>query len=289
MNLTLFATEAFPLRPSSLSWLTKCGVKSVLSMLDQTDESGPAADTGSVVHAGVAAFHLEPEIGKKVAAAVAAMQQTLAAKTFPLADANEARLYLEPYCLDPRNLHAEFAPAPRDIKRKDGSILRSGQPAIEVPVFAKLDPHPLDPTGQPVYIRGMLDQIRLERGTGKVCDLKTGTKMTGWEMIHDYALQQAAYVVAARQSGFDAEPGSIIRNYGYRTRNAALPSPDGVFWCLPFDVAGAHLLLDRVRLQVALIRRGEVDFGPGTHCSYCPQKGLDTCVPHANRKLFNLA
>jgi hypothetical protein len=91
-----------------------------------------------------------------------------------------------------------------------------------------------------VVIRGTLDQIRREGGRLVVCDLKTG-KGTGLSMIHDYAYQQAAYVLAARASGFpEAEPGYIIRCYGYRERSAKLPSPDGVYWWLPFDVAGCR-------------------------------------------------
>ncbi len=270
-----FGTPEKPLRPSALAWLMKCGVKVVLGF-DELEESGAAADTGSVVHAAVAAFHLEPDVTRKVAAAVAEMQRTLAANTFPKADPNEARLYLEPYVIDPRNVNAEFATV-------------AGRPAIELKVDLKLQPHALDPTGEPIAVRGTLDQIRIINGVPSVCDLKTGSKLTGWEMLHDYALQQAAYVLAARASGFpNAEPGQIIRCYGYRTRGAKLPTPDGVFWQLPFDAAGASLLLDHIRLKVALIRRGEVDFGPGTHCNYCPQKGLDSCIPNANRKLFSL-
>jgi hypothetical protein len=267
MKLATFASPEAPLRASALSWLIRCPVKSVLDLYADTDDGGPAAQTGSVVHAGVEAFHLEPDGAKKIGAAVAAMQR--AAGEFPLSDPTEARLYAEGYVADPRNEKAEVV-------------------AVERKVLLTLPPHDLDPTGAPVVIRGTLDQIRREGGRLVVCDLKTG-KGTGFSMIHDYAYQQAAYVLAARASGFpDAEPGYIIRCYGYRERSAKLPSPDGVYWWLPFDVAGAEQLLDRVRLQVALVRRGEIDFGPGPHCTYCPQRGLDSCVPTANKRLFSL-
>lgn len=266
--LAEFGSAARPLRASALSWLVKCPVQSVMQMLEPEDDAGgPAAQTGNVVHAAVAAFHLEPDTGKKVAAAVAELQR--AAAEFPQADPAEARLYLEPYLCDPRNQTARIV-------------------AVERPVSLTLDPHPLDPTGQPIVIRGKLDQIREEDGKLLVDDLKTGAR-TGWEMVHDYAYQQAAYALASRASGFPtAEPGRIIRVYGYRTRGARLPSPDGVFFSLPFDVAGARTLLDRVRLAVALVRRGEVDFGAGSHCTYCPLKGLDSCIPAATRRLFTL-
>lgn len=274
MNLHLFATAQHPLRPSSLSWLIACPVQSVLQMLEYEDSSGAAAQTGSLVHAAIAAFHLEPVAANRIGAAVDALR--LHAGKFPLADANEARLYLEPYLCDPRNAHATFAVAP------------DGRPAVECRVELRLPPHAFDPTGQPVFIRGTLDQIRVEDGRVLVDDIKTG-QTAGYAMLHSYAYQQAAYALAARQSGFPtAEPGRIIRVYGYRVRGARLPSPDGVFWSQPFDVTGATQLLDRVRLHVALIRRGEVDFGAGSHCSYCPLKGLDSCVPKANEKLFSL-
>jgi hypothetical protein len=268
MNLATFGTDARPLRPSGLAWLIRCPVKTILDIAtDVHDEGGPAAQTGSLVHAGVEAFHREVDGAKKVAAAVAAMQQ--AAGRFPLADHNEARLYLEPYLCDPRNATADVV-------------------AVELPVRLELPAHPFDPTGLPVIVRGRLDQIRRENGRLIVCDLKTG-KGRGWEMLHDYAHQQAAYVLAARQSGYPtAEPGYLIRCYGYRERSAVLPSPDGVQWWLPFDVAACEQLMARVTLAVALVRRGEVDFGPGPHCTFCPQKGLDNCIPHATRTLFSL-
>lgn len=263
----LFGTAEHPLRPSALNWVVRCPVYAVLQFLEAEDSSGPAAQTGSLVHEAVAAFHLEPDASKKIAAAVSTLQS--AAKKFPLAESNEARLYLEPYVSDPRNANAEIL-------------------AVERKVTLTLDPHPLDPTGNPVVIRGTLDQIRRVNGVTVVDDLKTG-RTEGWAMIHDYAYQQAAYCLAARESGFpDAQPGRLIRCYGYRTRTAKLPSPDGVFWQLPFSVAQARALLDRVRLQVALVRRGEVDFGPGPQCSYCVYKGLDGCQPKAERKLFGL-
>ncbi|AMV28825.1 PD-(D/E)XK nuclease superfamily protein [Gemmata sp. SH-PL17] len=265
-NPAMLGSADKPLRPSALAWLIKCPVKVVL-MLDELDEGGPAAQTGSMVHAGVEAFHAEPDATKRVAAAVAAMHG--AAGKFPLADPTEARLYLEPYLLDPRNENAAVV-------------------ALEHKVALVLPPHDLDPTGLPIHIRGTLDQIRDENGRLLVCDLKTG-QTTGWQMIHDYAYQQAAYVLAARASGFPAaEPGYLIRAYGYRARGAKLPSPDGVQWWLPLDVAACVALMDRVRLQIALIRRGEIDYGPGTHCTFCPLKGLDSCVPKANTKLFAL-
>lgn len=274
------------MRPSALAWVGRCPVKAVLAMGEPEDEGGPAAQTGSLVHAAIAAFHLEPDESKRVAAAVATLQ-TAAAK-FPRSDPTDARIFTEAYICDPRNATAQFVTMQEDRKRRDGTILRAGQPAIEVPVSLKLAPHRIDPTGEPIYVAGTLDQIRIENCGELIWDYKSG-KPSGLEMIHDYAIQQASYWCAARASGFpDIGMGGLIRGMSYRARGAVLPSPAGVFWSMPFNYDGATALLARVRLHVALIRMGEIDFGPASWCTYCEQKGLDSCIPTANKKLFSL-
>lgn len=265
-DVHLIGTPTHFLRPSSLDKLIKCQVWYTM-MIGEDDAGGAAAQTGSLVHAAVAAFHNTPEENKKVAAAIEAIG--LNSPHFPLADLNETRLFLTPYMSDPRNSRANVI-------------------AVECPVSLTLDPHPLDPTKQPIHIRGTLDQIRVQDGRHVVPDLKTGAP-TGWAMIHDYAYQQAAYMLAARASGFPAVDGSyLIRAAGYRTKTAKMPSPDGVFWWMPFTVEGAWALMDRVRLAVATLRMGYVEYGPGPQCSYCPMGGLQDCQTKANEKLFSL-
>lgn len=263
-DLTLFGTAEQPLRPSALGKLVHCPIQSVLMMGEPEDAGGVAAQTGSLVHLGVAAFHLEPDQRRKAQAGLAAMQDGL--PRFPLADMTECNRFYSLYAADPRNIHAEML-------------------AVERPVSLVLPPHSTDPTGAEIVVNGTLDQIRREEGKALVDDLKTGSP-SGWAMIHDYAFQQAAYVLAARASGFpDAEPGRIIRAQGYRARGAQLPSPDGVFFALPWTVEDCRLLMDRVRLEVARIRSGEVNFGPGPQCSYCPLGGLQGCLPQAQERL----
>lgn len=234
-------------------------------MADTDDEGGTPAQTGSLTHAGVAAFHKEKgglEIRKKAAwDAIAKFKSG-----FPLADLDETRLFITPYMDDPRNIHALFA------KWSDG------EDAVEKGVEFTLPAHRMDPTGAPIYVQGTFDQIRMVNGVPRVYDLKTGKK-TGWEMIHDYAVQLAAYTYGARQVFPDAEPGYIIRNYGYRVRGANLPAPDGIFWSMPFKWNAIDILLDKVRLEVALIRIGEINFNPGPHCTYCEFEGLTGCLP----------
>ncbi len=269
-DLHLIGTPEHFLRPSSLEKLVNCQVQYTMG-IGEDDEGGAAAQTGSLVHAAIAAFHQTEDESKRTAAAIEALG--LNSPKFPLADLNEARLFLTPYLTDPRNKKAKFA---RDV---------NGKIAIEYPITLTLDPHPLDPTKQPITIQGTLDQIRVY-SSERVSDYKSGTP-SGWAMIHNHAPQVAAYMLGARASGFPGvTTGEIIRGRGYRTKDAKMPSPEGVFWSVPITVDGAYALLDRARLVVATMRAGYVDYGTGPHCSYCPLGGLDRCQEKANAKLF---
>lgn len=263
----VYAGKTRPIRCSKLASIPKCGARVyMLEVINNDDDTaGPSAHTGSLTHEGVAAFHKERGTLKtRKDAAWQAIADT--AKKFPLAEANEVRLFLTPYMDDPRNIEAKLL-------------------AVEMQVEFTLEPHPIDSTGELIYVQGTLDQIREVNGVPRIYDLKTGKK-TGWEMLHDYAIQIAAYTHGARQCGFPkTEPGSIIRNYAYRVRGCALPSPDGVFWALPFKIEAVPLLLENVRLHVGLQRNGEIQFNPGPHCTYCEFGGLAGCVSKWNELL----
>lgn len=232
-------------------------------MDDHEDEGGKPAQTGSAVHVGVAEFHrLQGQtlaIRKK--GAWDAINATM--HKFPLADPTEVRLFLTPYMDDPRNINVECY-------------------AIEQEVEFTLDPHPEDKTQELIYVNGTLDQLRIsnDRRTAEVWDLKTGRK-TGWELLHDHAIQLAAYTLGARQRfGTEVVPGGIIRNYGYRARSADSASPDDVFWPALFQVDDIPLILEPVQLAVANIRNGNAVFGTGPHCTYCEFGGLQGCLAH---------
>lgn len=256
---------------------------------DLHDEGGPAAQTGSLTHAGVAEFHRARMGGDKLDLATERGWEAIrqASALFPLAEENEVRLFYTPYTKDPRNYDAEML-------------------AVEQQIDFTLPPHDMDPTHGLIYVQGTFDQIRLHNGQPCIYDLKTGKK-TGWEMVHDYAVQLAAYSVGVWQLSqphpshveplkvrgrkkvtgpilptlpFDRiKPGYIIRAHGYRTRTVFNESPDGVFWPVGYeDIADAVVILENVRLHVALIRMGHVNFGPGPHCTYCEFGGLPTCM-----------
>lgn len=268
MSHEKYATEEIPIRPSKTDRIKNCRVFGVLSMFDPDDDlGGDAAQTGTVVHKGVAAFHLEPDQNRKVQAALDAIESCL--PEFPQADPSEIRLFMTPYMADERNIYAKFA------------VDMQGKQAIEYPITCRLEPHHLDPTGQKIVIKGTLDQIRWDdRQNGYVdWDLKTG-KPTGFEMIHRYMLQQASYSIGANQAGFNVVGAGIIRAHDYRKRGG----PGEVFWSIPLSMRGLTAMLDALRLQVALIRMGEIDFGPGFECGYCQYGGVQGCLPQIEEK-----
>lgn len=282
--MPVFASKDSPIRASYLSWVAKCTIKPVLDMAsDEPDLGGVAAHNGSAVHVGIAEFHRQMAAGRtSLQATDAAMDAVIQSlQTFPLADLTECRLFLHPYCADPENILAQIDTIPNGYTgggHPEAGRLKPGELALEVPIQFELPPHSLDPTGEPIVIRGTLDQIRRHNGYSQVWDAKTG-QGSGLQMIHDYAYQLAAYSLGARAVGWaDAAPGGVIRVKRYREKNAELPSPSGVFWSMPFGMDHCHAVLDTIRLNVALIRSGKVGFGAGSHCTYCPYKGLDGCL-----------
>lgn len=259
----------------------------MLELLEYDSEGKESAQTGNLTHAGVAAFHLTKgglKIREKAAwDAIAAVRDK-----FPLGDLDETRLFITPYMADMRNITAEFALLPDPTLDKGSTTykqqLKAGTvplvPAVEYPVEFILPPHPFDKTGEDIYVEGTLDQVRsTPQRFNYVDDLKTG-KISGWQMIHDYAVQIAAYTYGAREVGIkDAQPGRVIRAMGYRTRESKGSTPDGVFWSMPFTWHDVSLILENVRLHVALVRNGDIQFHPGPHCTYCEFGGLQNCIP----------
>lgn len=271
----MLGDKSDPFRCSKLAALVKCSMRVyLLSIVEAADNAArEAAETGSLTHAGVAAFHTthgDLKIREKAAwDAIAA-----ARSKFPQADVNEVRLNITPYMADPRNITAKLL-------------------AVEFPLDFTLPPHSLDPTKKPIYVQGTLDQLRFVNGQAELWDLKTGRK-TGWEYIHDHAIQLCAYcygvrdvaaqIAAGKRESFPdwekwqtCQPGKLILTMGYRRRGIDSPSPDGVYWPIPVKWQGVADILENVRLHVALYRMGEIQYGPGPHCTYCEFGGLPGC------------
>jgi hypothetical protein len=243
---------------SALPSLVKCGWRAVLLSSDTVqDESGAAADTGSAGHVGVATWHNN---GKDRDAAVKALRESVA--KFPLANLDDAERFFRAYTEDPRNYTAEVV-------------------AVEKKVEVTIAPAPQDPTQEPIYIIGTLDQIRKEWGRLYVWDLKFSSRSV-LSILHDYTFQLAGYTTAARNEYPNVEPGGFINPKSYFKRGAKPASSgetDSVFIQVAWTFAECSKLLDAVRNRVAEIRGGHVALGPGDHCNYCPAKGIDRCLP----------
>lgn len=271
LNLREFGTAKYPIRASNIRKIVTCNMESVLELIGElTDSAGAGAETGTITHAAVEAFHREQgNVEAKTMAGLVALRD--ATKRNPLGDEKEASIYFAHYANDPRNQNAEF-------------IKPAGSDGLEYQMYGSLPAHETDPTGEPIVINGKVDQLRMFHGKRCVMDYKTG-KTSAYEMQAVYAYQMAAYLYLANQNGFNMDEVYIIRGYRYRERGADLPSPAEAFVAMPFVAGQELLILDRLRLEVARIRSGELQFGPSAMCSWCPAKSMSRCIPLARTKL----
>lgn len=131
-------------------------------------------------------------------------------------------------------------------------------------------------TRRGLLFRGTLDQIR---GT-KIVDLKT-SKGLGKILTHRYMAQQSAYLIGAREAGFDVYGAAI-----YRLRALVARKHTRELWEMPLNPEIAESLLDQAAFQIRLIKEKKMLFNnPGDICSYyCPLGGPGNC--HELRKNF---
>lgn len=254
-----FGTANYPLRVSSLPMVLKCPARVAMQMIEAPERSSsPAADTGSMAHFAISLYHT----GKGADDAVKEMK---AAKSlhFPLADEDEAEKFFRSYARDPRN-------APEAVEN------------AELQIRFSLPPHPLDPTGEPIWFQGTTDQVRrASEETVEVWDYKTG-KDEGVVLLHEHLLQLAGYSRGVENTlGQRVVDSGIIRARGYHRRGVDPPEaqPHGVFFHSCLDSVQIDTLLFRVRAIVAGVRRGEPLFGPGPYCNHCPYEGTSVCIP----------
>ncbi len=240
MNLETFGTEARFLRPSSLDKLLACPMSVLLA---EADDGSEGAHVGTCVHKGVEAWHttLSSE------AALGAMRAAL--KTFPdtsAAGVKKAEKWTAAYVADPKN-----------------NVMLTGR--IEVPVTLRL--------AGDVWIKGTLDQLRRgEDGRLTVWDLKTGVWLSAQEARLAYQYQQAAYVLAARQTlNADVHPGGLIYANAY---SDARPQP---FVSMQVSIDDCEAMMEEVRLTVLDLRRGRVRTTPGPACKWCKQPKFPLC------------
>lgn len=256
-DLEAYGTPAHPLRSSGLGLVVTCPWRAAMTyVFAPEDRSGPAADTGSATHAAVAAWHGN---GHDRAASVAAMVASVS--DYPQASLDEATAMFLMYARDPRNADAEVV-------------------GIEQHVLFQLPPHPDDHTGEPIVVKGKVDQIRRVNGRLEVWDLKT-SKLSGLDLMREHMAQVAAYCVGASHlHGEPVHPGSLVCPRHYR---AGGPPPEdrppGVFFPYPWSFEDARFVLWGLRRVVAAVRAGEVWMRAGDHCRWCPAGSPDVCLP----------
>lgn len=252
--MTAFGTEARPLRPSKCGKLIACPMSVLLD--DGEDNGGPAAQTGNLVHSAVAAFHQHKDVEAGLAALEAARQQ------FPKGDPEAARKGYRSYAADKTNADARV-------------------PYVEQKVRLDLAPAPDDPTGQRIVIEGTLDQIREDFVDDRrnaypgltVWDVKNGSRLDASESLDEHLVQQAVYVLAARQTfGLDVKPGGLILMPGYEKPRARRFVP----WKL--TARQCELFCAPIVHAVSLIRRGIPAFRPSPDsCRYCSVRPFTHC------------
>lgn len=257
-DLSLFGTDEFPLRCSSLGAMVACPWRYAMQFLfDQGEsEAGPAADTGSAAHAAVAAWHTND---KDATAAVRSMVDR--GNEYPLADLDEAAAMFLLYSRDPRNAGATVV-------------------AVEQDVSFVLPPCPSDETKKGIVVWGTVDQVRLG-SDGRLCvyDLKT-SKKSGLVLMQEHQYQVAAYCVgASRRLGKPVHPGALICPRHYQVKRPPETEPDGVFFEYAWSLEDCIAILLGVRHVVAAIRRGDVHHQAGESCRWCPSRTPDVCVP----------
>lgn len=221
---------------------------SVFLKYEDESEGGVAAQTGNLVHAAAAALHQHHDLEAGLAALEAARIQ------FPRGDGKKAVSIYRAYAADPENSEADV-------------------PWVEQKVRLDLAAAPGDPTGEPVVIEGTLDQVRRKDGRLRVWDIKTGDRLGAEENLDDYLIQQAVYVLAARQT-LDAEilPGGLIYTPGYL-------KPRGRRF-IPYDltIEQLKLFVTPVIHAVSLIRQGIPAFRPSAeNCRWCEYRPFTQC------------
>lgn len=260
------ATREYPLRASALPKIDQCPASVFLSQAlwlpgDDDDPGGEAAQTGNLVHSAAKTFHdlsmLPPEERRE--AGLKALEA--AREKFPGGDPKKAKKHFLAYASDPQNSEAKVV-------------------KVEQKVWAEIPPSPLDPTGEPVVIRGTLDQLRIRDGIAVVDDIKTGSHYYGLKALDHYRTQQAAYVLAARQTFGkefgDIEPGALICTDGYFR-------PEGrVFWYHKWSADLIPMILQNVVNQVAAARAKLLGFSPSIEtCRWCEHKNFENCSTFA--------
>src|ERR1043166_193441 len=261
-------TDAFPLRPSALPKLLECPASVFMASefwnkadKDDEDGGGEAADTGSLMHAGAAEYHRQKMQDSSVSqeSRVEAGKEAMLASRDKFPDANEKRA---------TEIYNAYV---KDKTNQVATLVR-----VEEKVRIEIPPVDFDPTGKPIVIRGMLDQIRqMPDGALRVMDIKTGRKFYGELALHHYMTQQAAYTLGAIQTWPEYKSamivGGLICTDGYFRKGGKQ------YWWNSWSIDDIPDLLYGVAVQVAVARGGRMIFQPGEACRWCEYGSLSHC------------
>lgn len=255
-----FGSRKHPLRPSSLVRVGACPMSAVLYDDMTNDEGGAAAQTGNLVHEAAAAFHRSAssmDLKARTAEGLAALEA--ARQEFPDGNVAKAVEIYGAYSADKENIDADC-------------------PWVERRVVLELEAAAFDPTGEPVVIQGTLDQIRrYPDGSLELWDIKTGSRKTGKESLLSYSVQQACYLLAARQTlSPDITLGGLIYTPGYEKKLGKR------FFRYQMTPEQCNILVSSVVYTVALVRMGVPLFRPGSDtCEWCKAavKSPEHCLP----------
>lgn len=259
-----FGTEARPLRPSSLGKLLKCEAQVVITQ-GMESEGNEGTQTGSLFHKAVEGFHRG---GDSEAAGLEAMEGSI--PSFPLSDPPRARVWYNAYAKDPTNFGTI-------AKIRVTDHMRAWKPVWEGEVNGELlaVELPVRLIYKSVHIIGTLDQIRFTDGIHSVWDLKTSKGFhSPEETVEEHTFQQAAYVLAARQTtGIDVQPGGIVYSHGYLLPRGRRFIPAGV------TLKQCEEAMDVIVRRVEMIRKYGASFTPSAEsCKFCPVKRFPSCT-----------
>lgn len=246
-----WGTEQTPLRPSGVAKLLACEAYYEAKML--YDTSSRAADTGTLVHRAVEVLHTFAGDRESEAALEACKEAiTLAAPTYPLGDPDAAWRCFLTYFKD----QARAAVTHTEVKVR---CVR-----------------------QNVWFAGTVDQIR--RGADRayrIWDLKTGSTLNPSDTLTEAYIQQAVYLIAARDTfpDLDIQPGGIL----HYPIAGAKPRERKEILYPGLTIAGAEGIVKVAAERVlAWRRRGRAVYTPSVSActSWCPRFRRGDCPAH---------
>lgn len=208
------------------------------------EPGGDAAQTGSIVHAGIAEWEKN---GNKALPAIQLMNKEHRSE-YKQGDIAEALRLFQKYverCKSDQKGKSKF------VEQK----LKFSYPCSKI-----------DETKEPLIIMGTVDLVKELTDRYNVVDHKSG-RMYGDDMAKSYSPQIAAYVYGSWINLLKKTKRPVR---GYITRLQDLVRRDLPFyWDTHIDLDRAVHILDSVAHRIALLRMGIIDSTPGKFCDWC--------------------